>query len=69
MNKDFFDTNKLYLKSVVDYKTRYYKKPNPLFLDTNNVDPKTNLPQLVSNTKNTTALLKDRNSVNSGSDG
>jgi hypothetical protein len=56
MNKDFFDTNKLYLKSVVDYKTRYHKKPNPLFLDAANVDPKT-LPQLVSNTKKTTALL------------
>lgn len=32
MNKDFFDNNKLYLKSVVDYKTRYHKKPNPIFL-------------------------------------
>jgi hypothetical protein len=67
MNKDFFDSNKLYLKSVVDYKTRYHKKPNPLFLDT--TDPKTNLPQLVSNTKNTTALLNANKSVNSGSDG
>lgn len=33
MNKDFFDTNKLYLKSVADYKTRYHKKiANPVFL-------------------------------------
>ena len=28
MNKDFFDNNKLYLKSVVDYKTKKYKKPD-----------------------------------------
>lgn len=27
MNQDFFDQNKLYLKSVADYKTRIYKKP------------------------------------------
>ena len=27
MNQDFFDQNKLYLKSVQDYKTRTYKKP------------------------------------------
>ena len=26
-NKGFFDTNKLYLKSMVDYKTMQYKKP------------------------------------------
>ena len=26
MNKDFFDNNKLYLKSVVDYKSRKFKK-------------------------------------------
>jgi hypothetical protein len=27
MNKDFFDTNKLYVKSLVDYKTKNYVKP------------------------------------------
>lgn len=33
MNKDFFDTNKLYLKSVVDYKTRYHTRaPEGSFL-------------------------------------
>lgn len=26
-NKGFFDSNKLYLKSMVDYKTMHYKKP------------------------------------------
>jgi hypothetical protein len=55
MNKDFFDTNKLYLKSVVDYKTRYHKKPNPCFLESSLSNGNENpvLPMLVGKKETT----------------
>ena len=38
-NKGFFDNNKLYLKSMQDYKTMHYKKPADL-MDLGPVDAK-----------------------------
>ena len=68
MNKNFFDNNKLYLKSVVDYKTRYHKKTNPVFANSPTNGDGTTLPQLVGG-KKTKEFLKSGGSVKSGSDG
>lgn len=68
MNKNFFDNNKLYLKSVVDYKTRYHKKANPVFANSPTNGDGSTFPQIVGG-KKATDLIKSRESVKSGSDG